>query len=76
MGATNTSILRERPHSHVPAGEFGAKQVTLIDAINRHLLINFHPDWPGLILSATYEKRAPTNDLTMTHFNPAGGNAP
>ncbi|WP_404375615.1 hypothetical protein [Vreelandella aquamarina] len=63
----------------VPAGEFDAKQVTLVDAEkpDRHLLINFHPEWPGLILSAEYQKEGrKQTTLTMTQFNPAGGNAP
>jgi len=65
--------------AHVPAGEFDAKQVTLIDAEkpDRHLLINFHPEWPGLILSAEYQKEGQRQTtITMTQFNPAGGNAP
>ena len=72
-------FVNEPTTARVPAGEFDAKQVTLIDAEkpDRHLLINFHPDWPGLILSATYEKEGRRQTtLTMTHFNPAGGNAP
>lgn len=71
--------VNEPATARVPAGEFDAKQVTLIDAEkpDRHLLINFHPEWPGLILSAEYQKdgRRQTT-LTMTQFNPAGGNAP
>lgn len=65
--------------ARVPAGEFDAKQVTLIDVEkpDRHLLINFHPEWPGLILSAEYQKEGQRQTtLTMTQFNPAGGNAP
>lgn len=64
---------------NVPAGAFEARRVTLIDSEkpDRHLQINFHPEWPGLILSAEYRKegRRQTH-LTMTDFNPAGGNAP
>ncbi|WP_422822299.1 hypothetical protein [Vreelandella andesensis] len=63
----------------VPAGEFEATRVTLIDREkpDRHLQINFHPNWPGLILSAEYQKEGRRQTyLTMTQFNPAGGNAP
>lgn len=63
----------------VPAGEFEATRVTLIDKEkpDRYLHINFHPDWPGLILSAEYRKEGRRQTyLTMTQFNPAGGNAP
>jgi hypothetical protein len=64
---------------NVPAGTFEAHRVTLIDVEkpDRHLQINFHPEWPGLILSAEYQKegRRQTH-LTMTQFNPAEGNAP
>lgn len=71
--------VNEPTTARVPAGEFDAKQVTLIDAEkpDRHLLINFHPEWPGLILSAEYQKdgRRQTT-LTMTQFSPAGGHAP
>ncbi|XQU09951.1 hypothetical protein P4544_16195 [Halomonas sp. LY9] len=71
--------VNEPTTKRVPAGEFAAKQVTLVDAEkpDRHLLINFHPEWPGLILSAEYEKEGSRQTtLTMTHFSPAGGNAP
>ncbi|KHJ52316.1 hypothetical protein PZ78_02380 [Vreelandella venusta] len=60
----------------VPAGEFDAKQVTLVDAEkpDRHLVINFHPDWPGLILSAEYQKEGSRQTaITMTRFTPAEG---
>lgn len=63
----------------VPAGEFEATRVTLVDKEkpDRYLHINFHPDWPGLILSAEYRKEGRRQTyLTMTQFNPAGGNAP
>ena len=72
-------FVNEPTTARVPAGEFDAKQVTLIDAEkpDRHLLINFHPDWPGLILSATYEKEGRRQTtLTMTQFTPAEDNAP
>lgn len=63
----------------VPAGEFPTHQVVLVDSEkpNRYLQINFHPDWPGLILSAEYQKdgRRQTQ-LTMTQFTPAGGATP
>ncbi|WP_249976545.1 hypothetical protein [Vreelandella olivaria] len=63
----------------VPAGEFNANRVTLIDGEkpDRHLQINFHPQWPGLILSAEYQKEGRRQtQLTMTQFNPTGGDAP
>lgn len=59
----------------VPAGEFDAKRVTLIDAEkpDRHLQINFHPEWPGLILSAEYQKEGRRQTrLTMMQFHPRG----
>ncbi|WP_301584294.1 hypothetical protein [Halomonas alkaliantarctica] len=63
----------------VPAGEFETTRVTLIDKEkpDRHLQINFHPDWPGLILTAEYQKEGRRQtSLTLTHFNPAGDSAP
>lgn len=58
----------------VPAGEFEARSVTLFDVEkpNRHLQIHFHPEWPGLVLSARYEKEGRRQtQLTMTQFKPA-----
>ncbi|MDP3534921.1 MAG: hypothetical protein Q8S08_05990 [Halomonas sp.] len=63
----------------VPAGEFEARRVTLFDVEkpDRHLQINFHPEWPGLILSARYEKEGRRQtQLTMTQFNPAEVDTP
>lgn len=63
----------------VPAGEFEALSVSLIDTEkpDRLLQINFHPDWPGLILSAVYQKEGRREtQLTLTQFQPDGGSAP
>lgn len=63
----------------VPAGEFEAQRVTLfdVDKPDRHLQINFHPEWPGLILSARYEKEGRRQtQLTMTQFTPAEVDTP
>lgn len=63
----------------VPAGQFEAHRVTLIDTEkpDRHLQINFHPDWPGLILSAEYQKEGRREtQLALTSFNPDGGTTP
>lgn len=63
----------------VPAGEFEALGVSLIDTEkpDRLLKLHFHPDWPGLILSAVYQKdgRRETQ-LTLTQFQPDGGATP
>lgn len=64
---------------HVPAGEFEALQVSLIDIEkpDRLLQLHFHPDWPGLILSAVYQKEGNREtQLTLTNFNPGGGMTP
>jgi len=63
----------------VPAGEFEAVNVSLIDIEkpDRLLQLSFHPDWPGLILSAVYQKEGSREtQLTLTGFNPDGGAAP
>jgi hypothetical protein len=63
----------------VPAGEFEALQVSLIDIEkpDRLLQLHFHPDWPGLILSAVYQKEGRREtQLTLTNFNPGGGTTP
>nr|WP_290697115.1 hypothetical protein [Halomonas sp. UBA3074] len=63
----------------VPAGEFETLQVSLIDIEkpDRLLQLNFHPDWPGLILSAVYQKEGSREtQLTLTNFNPNGGETP
>ena len=63
----------------VPAGEFEARSVTLFDVEkhNRHLQINFHPEWPGLVLSARYEKEGRRQtQLTMTQFKPVEVDTP
>lgn len=63
----------------VPAGEFEARRVTLVDTDkpDRHLRINFHPEWPGLILSARYEKEGSRQtQLTMTEFTPTKVDTP
>ena len=63
----------------VPAGEFEALNVSLIDIEkpDRLLTISFHPDWPGLILSAVYRKEGRREtQLTLTNFNPNGGATP
>lgn len=63
----------------VPAGEFESLSVSLIDTEkpDRVLQINFHPDWPGLILSAVYQKEGRREtQLTLTNFNPNGGATP
>ncbi|RUR33771.1 hypothetical protein [Vreelandella nanhaiensis] len=57
----------------VPAGEFEAQRVILSDTEkpDRHLEINFHPDWPGLILSAEYRKEGRRQTrIRLTQFNP------
>ncbi|WP_318152967.1 hypothetical protein [Halomonas sp. GD1P12] len=57
----------------VPAGDFQAPSVTLTDVEkpDRHIDLSFHPQWPGLILSAEYIKdgRRDTT-LTLTRFAP------
>lgn len=57
----------------VPAGEFDAQKVILMDIEkpDRHLEINFSPSWPGLILTAEYQKegRRQTH-IRLTQFNP------
>jgi len=63
----------------VPAGEFEALNVSLIDIEkpDRLLQLSFHPDWPGLILSAVYQKEGRREtQLTLTNFNPNGGTTP
>lgn len=63
----------------VPAGDFEALNVSLMDAEkpDRVLNISFHPDWPGLILSAVYEKEGRRETrLTLTQFTPNGGATP
>lgn len=63
----------------VPAGEFEAVNVSLIDIEkpDRLLQLSFHPDWPGLILSAVYQKEGSREtQLTLTGFNPDGGATP
>lgn len=66
--------LTDATRVSVPAGEFPTHQVVLLDPEkpDRHLTIDFHPDWPGLILAAEYVKdgRRDTR-LTMTQFNGA-----
>ncbi|MFG6667227.1 hypothetical protein ACGK9R_08965 [Halomonas sp. HNIBRBA4712] len=56
-----------------PAGRFESKSVTLqdVEKPDRHLEISFHPEWPGLLLSAEYFKdgRRDTT-ITLTQFNP------
>lgn len=63
----------------VPAGEFDTHSVILqdVDKPDRHLQIDFHPDWPGLILSAEYYKdgRRDTT-LRLTQFDPSESAAP
>lgn len=57
----------------VPAGEFEAQQVILSDVEkpDRHLEINFHPDWPGLIISAEYRKEGRRQTrIRLTQFTP------
>ncbi|MGP8289547.1 hypothetical protein ACT3OH_04695 [Vreelandella zhanjiangensis] len=57
----------------VPAGEFEAQQVILndIEKPDRLLEINFHPDRPGLILSAEYRKEGRRQTrIRLTQFNP------
>ncbi|MDN7133019.1 hypothetical protein JNO04_11775 [Halomonas sp. MC140] len=63
----------------LPDGEFEALEVSLIDIEkpDRLLKLRFHPDWPGLILSAVYQKEGSREtQLTLTNFNPNGGTAP
>lgn len=58
---------------NVPAGEFEVQQVILtdIEKPDRHLEINFHPDWPGLIVSAEYQKEGRRQTrIRLTQFNP------
>lgn len=60
----------------MPAGEFEALNVSLFDIEkpDRLLQLSFHPDWPGLILSAVYQKEGSREtQLTLTNFNPSGG---
>ncbi|MCP1327098.1 hypothetical protein BIS11_10120, partial [Halomonas sp. 707D4] len=63
----------------VPAGEFDTHSVILqdVDKPDRHLQIDFHPDWPGLILSAEYYKdgRRDTT-LRLTQFDPSESASP
>ncbi|WP_447553810.1 hypothetical protein [Vreelandella sp. EE22] len=58
----------------VPAGEFDTQSVMLmdVDKPDRHLQINFHPDWPGLILSAeSFKDGRRDTTITLTQFNPS-----
>jgi len=63
----------------MPAGEFEALNVSLFDIEkpDRLLELSFHPDWPGLILSAVYQKEGRREtQLTLTQFKPDGGATP
>ncbi|MBZ5486099.1 hypothetical protein HW452_00990 [Halomonas aquamarina] len=58
---------------NVPAGEFEAQRVVLndIEKPDRFLEINFHPDWPGLIVSAEYLKEGKRQTrIRLTSFTP------
>ena len=63
----------------VPAGEFEALNVVLLNAEkrDRELHLSFHPDWPGLVLSAEYIKNGERETrIALTEFNPDGGATP
>lgn len=63
----------------VPAGEFDALNVVLLNAEkrDRELHLSFHPDWPGLLLSAQYIKNGEREtQIALTEFNPDGGTTP
>ncbi|XKH59668.1 hypothetical protein LG290_13475 [Halomonas sediminis] len=71
--------LVQRGPISLPAGEFDALTVALVDAEkpDRQLQLSFHPGFPGLVLSADYrrEGRRETK-LSLTHFQPQGGATP
>ncbi|RCV90828.1 hypothetical protein DU506_10825 [Vreelandella rituensis] len=71
--------LVQRGPISLPAGEYDAVTVALVDAEkpDRKLQLSFHPDFPGLVLSADYrrEGRRETT-LSLTHFQPQGGATP
>lgn len=63
----------------VPAGEFDALNVIMLNAekSDSELHLSFHPDWPGLVLSAEYFKDGEREtQIALTEFNPSGGAAP
>ncbi|KPQ23905.1 MULTISPECIES: hypothetical protein [unclassified Halomonas] len=63
----------------VPAGEFDALNVVMLNTekSNRELHLSFHPDWPGLVLSAQYIKNGEREtQIALTEFNPDGGATP
>ncbi|MCA1771246.1 MAG: hypothetical protein LC677_00875 [Halomonas sp.] len=63
----------------VPAGEFDALNVIMLNAekSDSELHLSFHPDWPGLVLSAEYFKDGERETLlALTEFNPGGGATP
>lgn len=68
------------PDSFGPlAGDVEAVNVSLVnnDKPDRLLQLSFHPDWPGLILSAAYQKEgSQETQLTLTNFNSIGGATP
>ena len=75
----NETGVNEPGTIQVPAGEFEALNISLIDIEkpDRLLQLSFHPDWPGLILSAVYQKEGSREtQLTLTNFNPDGGATP
>ncbi|PRY66718.1 hypothetical protein B0H98_101713 [Vreelandella songnenensis] len=58
---------------NVPAGEFEVQQVVLndVEKPDRFLELNFHPDWPGLIVSAEYLKEGKRQTrIRLTSFTP------
>ncbi|WP_233337274.1 hypothetical protein [Halomonas sp. A40-4] len=64
---------------NVPAGEFEALNVIMLNAEkdDRELHLSFHPDWPGLLLSAEYFKDGEREtQIALTDFNPSGGDTP
>ncbi|SDN78275.1 hypothetical protein [Vreelandella arcis] len=64
---------------NVPAGEFEALNIVMLNADKQHreLHLSFHPDWPGLLLSAQYYKNGEREtQVALTQFNPNGGTPP
>lgn len=63
----------------VPAGEFDALNVVMLNAekSDSELHLSFHPDWPGLVLSAEYFKDGEREtQIALTEFSPSGGVTP
>ncbi|WP_075879217.1 hypothetical protein [Vreelandella massiliensis] len=68
--------LQSEAPLEVPAGQFDARTVVLIDAEkpDRDIRISYHADYPGLILKAVYQKDGKRDtQLTLTQLSSHGG---